>query len=291
MKEWISMTAAAQRLDTDISGIEQLIKDKALESKSEFGITYVDKASPYAYSGLPQTARYEPQEKRSRGRKPATIAKAAVLDYLRMTPGQLEKEIAAGALTPLEREDGQIDFLKKEIQAYGLAHSVTRSEAARMLHLTCKTVTNYCNAGKLHYMAEERVTRQSIEAMLRKSEKRQEETETTTPAATPEETAAEEAETKEGEASRPLTPQEMTETHTKAKGKETETKEAAAEAPKTEEIIEEVSDMVGLRAEDALEQIDDHGTRTLVKMAAEYGHKKGRLDLYEELESFTRRSR
>ena len=274
MKEWISMVAAAQRLGTDISGTEQLIKEKKLESKSEFGITYVDKASLYAYSGLPQTAR----------RKPATIAKAAVLDYLRMTPSQLRKEITTGALKPLKREDGQIHFLKKDIKAYALAHSVTRSEAAKMLHLTLKTVTNYCNAGKLHYMAEERVTRQSIEAMLRKSEKREEETET--PATPAEETAAEEK-----EASRPPTPLEVAETVMKAKEKEKETKETAAEEPQTEEIIEEVGDMVGVRIEGALGEIDDHGTRALVKMAAAYGYRKGRLDLYEELESFTRRSR
>ena len=284
MKEWISMVAAAQRLGTDISGIEQLIKEKKLESKSEFGITYVDKASLYAYSGLPQTARYESPHKRSRGRKPATIAKAAVLDYLRMTPSQLRKEITTGALKPHKGEDGETYFLKKEIKAYALAHSVTRSEAAKMLHLTLKTVTNYCNAGKLHYMAEERVTRQSIEAMLRKSEKREEETET--PATPAEETAAEEK-----EASRPPTPLEVAETVMKAKEKKKETEGAAAEEPQTEEIIEEDGDMVGIGVEGALGEIDDHGTRALVKMAAAYGYRKGRLDLYEELESFTRRSR
>lgn len=71
--EYISIKGAAQRLGMTEDEVFDLINNKEVEYKTEYGITMITKASVYAYSGISPTGN-QTKKKSKGGRPPATIS-------------------------------------------------------------------------------------------------------------------------------------------------------------------------------------------------------------------------
>lgn len=114
-KEWISLIAAAQRIGCTVEEVEQLIKDKKLESKTEYGRTTVTRQSVYDYTGLKKDGK---QTGTKPGRKPVVASYEEVKYELHIDDEQLHELIKNGDLERAEMDGGKYGVTKRSLGAY-----------------------------------------------------------------------------------------------------------------------------------------------------------------------------
>ncbi len=113
-KEWISPISAAQRLGCTVEEVEQLIKGKKLESKTEYGRTQVSKQSVYDLSGLKNDGR---QTAKKRGPKCRRMSFTQAAAELGTDEAHIQALVDAGKLEYAVLDDAGCGVSTKSVKA------------------------------------------------------------------------------------------------------------------------------------------------------------------------------